>query len=41
MSYQSDDGEHEGWDAAEFPGGWFSVGTTATGAWVHQCGVIT
>lgn len=26
MSYQSDDGEHEGWDAAVFTGGRFSVG---------------
>jgi hypothetical protein len=27
MSYQSDDGQHEGWAAAEFPDGRFSVGS--------------
>ena len=27
MSYQTDDGLHEGWDAAEFPDGRFSVGS--------------
>ena len=26
MSYQTDDGLHEGWEAAEFPDGRFSVG---------------
>ena len=33
MGYVTDDGQHEGWDAAEFPGGLFSVGsgTSANG----------
>jgi len=35
MSYQSDDGLHEGWDAAEFPDGRFSVGSMNAGARVR------
>lgn len=31
MSYQSDDGQHEGWAAAEFPGGLFATGSDAGG----------
>jgi hypothetical protein len=38
MSYQTDDGKHEGWDAAEFPGGRFSVGSSAAGVLVRYLG---
>lgn len=38
MSYQTDDGEHEGWEAAEFRGGWFSVGSNGAGAMVRRFG---
>ncbi|MCO6011555.1 hypothetical protein NE236_42050 [Actinoallomurus purpureus] len=38
MSWQTDDGKHEMWIAAEFPGGWFSVGSTADGAMVERPG---
>ena len=35
MSWQTDDGLHEGWDAAEFPDGRFSVGSGDGGALVR------
>jgi hypothetical protein len=35
MSYQTDDGQHEGWEAAEFPDGRFSVGTGNGGVLVR------
>jgi hypothetical protein len=35
MSYQTDDGLHEGWEAAEFPDGRFSVGTGPSGVLVR------
>ena len=35
MSYQTDDGLHEGWEAAEFPDGRFSVGSGNGGALVR------
>lgn len=35
MSYQSDDGQHEGWEAAEFPDGRFSVGSGNGGVLVR------
>jgi len=38
MSYQTDDGLHEGWDAAEFPDGRFSVGSGSGGAMVQFIG---
>jgi hypothetical protein len=38
MSYQTDDGLHEGWDAAEFPDGRFSVGSQNGGAMVRFIG---
>jgi hypothetical protein len=38
MSYQTDDGLHEGWDAAEFPDGRFSVGSQAGDAMVRFLG---
>jgi hypothetical protein len=31
MGYMSEDGRHEGWDAAEFPDGWLSVGADPGG----------
>ncbi|MGA2827142.1 MAG: hypothetical protein ABSF03_13600 [Streptosporangiaceae bacterium] len=38
MSYQTDDGRHEGWDAAEFPDGRFSVGSENGGTSVRFLG---
>lgn len=38
MSYQTDDGKHEGWDAAEFPDGRFSVGSGDGGTLVRFVG---
>jgi hypothetical protein len=38
MSYQTDDGRHEGWDAAEFPDGRFAVGSGNGGALVRYLG---
>jgi hypothetical protein len=38
MSYQTDDGLHEGWDAAEFPDGRFSVGSGDGGTLVRFVG---
>ncbi len=38
MSYQTDDGLHEGWDAAEFPDGRFSVGSENGGTSVRFLG---
>jgi len=31
MGYMSEDGRHEGWDSAEFPDGWLSVGADPDG----------
>ncbi|RBQ19142.1 hypothetical protein DP939_14400 [Spongiactinospora rosea] len=40
MGWTSGDGVHEGWAAAQFPGGWFSVGSggdgTSVGAMVRR-----
>lgn len=36
MGWQTDDGQHEGWDAAEFPGGRFSIGSGGGGALVRH-----
>jgi hypothetical protein len=36
MSWTNEDGDHEGWAAAEMPGGWFSVGSTAAGITVRR-----
>ncbi|MEU8197046.1 hypothetical protein AB0C10_24990 [Microbispora amethystogenes] len=36
MAWQTDDGEHEGWDAAEFPGDRFSIKWQAGGAVVRH-----
>jgi hypothetical protein len=36
MSYQSDDGQHEGWEAAVFSGGRFSVGAEHEGVRVTR-----
>jgi hypothetical protein len=41
MSWQSDDGRHEGWAEAEFPGGWFSHGSTSGGAMVNRRDPVT
>ncbi len=38
MGYQTNDGRHEGWGAAEFPDGRFSVGSEGTGAMVRLLG---
>jgi hypothetical protein len=38
MGWQTDDGDHEGWDAAEFPGGLFSVGSMNGGAMTRPLG---
>jgi hypothetical protein len=38
MGWQTDDGKHEGWDAAEFPDGRFSVGSADGGAMVRFIG---
>ncbi|HYZ55795.1 MAG TPA: hypothetical protein VE733_20170 [Streptosporangiaceae bacterium] len=38
MSYQTGDGLHEGWDAAEFPDGRLSVGSQNGGAMVRFLG---
>ncbi|TLP66536.1 hypothetical protein [Microbispora triticiradicis] len=36
MSWQTDDGEHEGWDSTEFPGDRFSVGGQADAVLVRH-----
>jgi hypothetical protein len=38
MGWQTDDGKHEGWDAAEFPDGRFAVGSENGGAMVRSIG---
>lgn len=36
MGWMTDDSEHEGWDAAEFPGDRYSTGTAGGGALVRR-----